>query len=159
MVFALLYFSTAFAWRRTHRRSWRLLRCSSNPQNAKSSPLPVQNEWIAVYCCNRFKKPPCTPLTKVQQTLINWTSPKSKSRLVETKMLANPVERQQNHWNPLTKVRGLEPKKVGAKKAVHTNLILMYCKVTNFRTVPIFVPLTWNWFARTNFRTFEGLKV
>ena len=33
-----------------------------------------------------------------------------------------------------------------------------YCKVTNFRTVPIFVLLTWNWFARTNFRTFEGLK-
>ena len=34
----------------------------------------------------------------------------------------------------------------------------MYCKVTNFRPVPIFVLLTWNWFVRTNFRTFEGLK-
>ena len=33
-----------------------------------------------------------------------------------------------------------------------------YCKVTNFRPVPIFVLLTWNWFVRTNFRTFEGLK-
>ena len=34
----------------------------------------------------------------------------------------------------------------------------LYCKVTNFRPVPIFVPLTWNWFVRTNFRTFEGHK-
>ena len=33
-----------------------------------------------------------------------------------------------------------------------------YCKVTNFRPVPIFVLLTWNWFVRTNFRTFEVLK-
>ena len=33
-----------------------------------------------------------------------------------------------------------------------------YCKVTNFRPVPIFVLLTWNWFVRTNFCTFEGLK-
>ena len=33
-----------------------------------------------------------------------------------------------------------------------------YCKVINFRTVPIFVLLTWNWFVRTNFRTFERLK-
>ena len=32
-----------------------------------------------------------------------------------------------------------------------------YCKVTNFRPVPIFVLLTWNWFARSNFRTFESL--
>ena len=31
-------------------------------------------------------------------------------------------------------------------------------KVTNFRPVLIFVLLTWNWFVRTNFRTFKGLK-
>ena len=31
-------------------------------------------------------------------------------------------------------------------------------KVANFRTVPVFVLLTWNWFVRTYFRTFEGLK-
>ena len=31
-----------------------------------------------------------------------------------------------------------------------------YCKVTNVRPVPIFVLLNWNWFVRTNFRTFEG---
>ena len=34
----------------------------------------------------------------------------------------------------------------------------IYCKVTNFRPVPIFVLLTCNWFVRTNFRTFDGLK-
>ena len=33
-----------------------------------------------------------------------------------------------------------------------------YHKVINFRMVPIFVLLTWNWFVRTNFRTFERLK-
>ena len=33
-----------------------------------------------------------------------------------------------------------------------------YCKVTNFRPEPIFVLLTWNWFVRTIFRTFEGLN-
>ena len=33
-----------------------------------------------------------------------------------------------------------------------------YCKVTNFRPVPIFVLLIWNWFVRINFRTFQGLK-
>ena len=32
------------------------------------------------------------------------------------------------------------------------------CKVTNFRPVPIFVLLTWNWFVWTNFCTFEVLK-
>ena len=32
-----------------------------------------------------------------------------------------------------------------------------YCKVANFRLVPIFVLLPWNWFVRTNFRTFEDL--
>ena len=36
---------------------------------------------------------------------------------------------------------------------------LQYCKVTNFRPVPIFVHLTWNWFARTNFRTFDGFMI
>ena len=41
------------------------------------------------------------------------------------------------------------------KPAVHPPRLL---KVTNFHTVPIFVLLTWNWFVRTNFRTFEGLK-
>ena len=46
--------------------------------------------------------------------------------------------------------------------SVPTNLFssLIYWKVTctKFRPVPIFVLLTWNWFIRTNFRTFEGLK-
>ena len=45
-----------------------LMRCSSYPQNAKSSPLPDRNESIPVYCCNRIY---CMPLTKVQQTSIN----------------------------------------------------------------------------------------
>ena len=33
-----------------------------------------------------------------------------------------------------------------------------YCKIRNFRPIPVFVLLTWNWFVRTNFRTFEGVK-
>ena len=47
----------------------------------------------------------------------------------------------------------VRPKKKKKKKKI-------YCKVTNFRPVPIFVLLSWNWFGfvRTNFRTFEGLK-
>ena len=36
--------------------------------------------------------------------------------------------------------------------------LLVYCQVTNFRPVPIFMLLTWNWFVRTNFCTFEDLK-
>ena len=31
-----------------------------------------------------------------------------------------------------------------------------YCKVTHFRPVPMFILLTWKWFMRTNFRTFQG---
>ena len=104
-----------------------LMRCSSYPQNAKSSPLPDRNESIAVYCCNRFKKPSCMPLTRVQQTSINWTSPKSKSK---KKMLANPFERSEPTEPPLWTSRttgftsrksDLETKNLFAKKAVHTN--------------------------------------
>ena len=41
----------------TSTKKARLVRCSSNPQNAKSSPLPVRTESTAVCCCNRLKKP------------------------------------------------------------------------------------------------------
>ena len=43
-------------------------------------------------------------------------------------------------------------------KHVLINGILRCWKITNFRPVPILVLFTRNWFVRTNFRSFEGLK-
>ena len=79
-IFALLSCPTAFSWRRRHRRRGvGALLFQSAQCKIKSI---ASSKWIdcrPMYCCNRFKKPSCMPLTKVQQTLINWTSPKSKS--------------------------------------------------------------------------------
>ena len=103
-----------------------LMRCSSYPQNAKSSPLPDRNESIAVYCCNRFKKPSCMPLTRVQQTSINlWTSPKSKSKKNPCKSIWTEwtnwttALNQPNHWIHLTKVRSRNEKFVREEGRPH----------------------------------------
>ena len=58
-IFALLSSPTALSWRRWHRRR-RVGALLFQSANAKSSPLQVRTESIAVYCCNRFKKPFCT---------------------------------------------------------------------------------------------------
>ena len=56
-----------------------LVRCSSNPQTQNQVHCQFElNRWPSTAAA-RFKKPSCMPLTNVQ-TLINWTSPKSKSR-------------------------------------------------------------------------------
>ena len=52
----------------------------------------------------------------------------------------------------------LNQKKLDQMLKPAEELHVSYCKVINFRTVPVFVLLTWNWFVRTIFHTFEGLK-
>ena len=69
-----------------------LMRCSSYPQNAKSSPLPDRNESIAVYCCNRFKK---TILHAAHQSPANVDQLNITEVQIEKKMLANPFEQSE----------------------------------------------------------------
>ena len=121
-LFALLSSRTALSWRRWHRRR-RVGALLFQPANAKSSPLPVRTESMAVHCC---KKPSCMPLTKVQ-TLINWTSSKSKSRWGKNVGKSSWTERtnrttvlnQLNHWIPHTKVRSRNEKFVREEGRPH----------------------------------------
>ena len=115
-IFALLSSPTALSWRRWHRRR-KVGALLFQSANAKSSPLQVRTESIAVYCCNRFKKPFCTrhsPKSKRWSTEhhrspnlgISMQKKKNagKSSWMERTNRTTALN-QLNHWIHLTKVR------------------------------------------------------
>ena len=93
------------------KKSW----CAALPTRKRKIKSIASSNWIdgrPLRLLHQVQKPSCMPLTKVQ-TLINWTSPKSKSRWEKNAGKSSWTERtnrttvlnQLNHWIHLTKVR------------------------------------------------------